>query len=149
MVFPGAVFALGSLERDVVIAIVIGIVSFVLSLVVTGVVVVRLPADYFTREHRPLPLAGSPRWLRLAARIGENLLGLTLIVFGVLMSLPGVPGQGILTILLGLMLVDLPGKRRLEVALVRRPGVNKAINRLRHRFDKPSILIPSPRREGS
>jgi hypothetical protein len=31
------------------------------------------------------------------------------------MSVPGVPGQGLLTILLGVMLLDFPGRRSLEL----------------------------------
>jgi hypothetical protein len=57
------------------------------------------------------------------------------------MSIPGVPGQGILTILLGIMLLDLPGKRDLENKLVSRPQVLKTINKLRHKFGKPNLIL--------
>jgi hypothetical protein len=43
------------------------------------------------------------------------------------------PGQGVLTILLWFILMDLPGKYRFERWLVARPLVFKSINRLRHR----------------
>lgn len=125
-------------------AVSISVLSFVASIVVTGMVLVRLPADYFTRAKRPLPFEGHPRAIRIGARVGYNLVGLLLIFFGILMSLPGVPGQGVLTILLGVMLVDLPGKRRLETAIVRRRFVHGAIDRLRARFHKPPIEVPEP-----
>jgi hypothetical protein len=57
------------------------------------------------------------------------------------MSLPGVPGQGVLTILLGIMLLDFPGKRGLEASIVRRPRVLHAINSVRGRFDKPPLFL--------
>jgi hypothetical protein len=57
------------------------------------------------------------------------------------LSLPGVPGQGVLTILLGVMLLDFPGKRGLELKLVSRPKVLNTINRIRHRFDRPPLLL--------
>jgi hypothetical protein len=57
------------------------------------------------------------------------------------MSLPGVPGQGVLTILLGVMLLDFPGKRRLEYKLISQPRVFNNINRLRARFDKPPLEL--------
>jgi hypothetical protein len=57
------------------------------------------------------------------------------------LSLPGVPGQGILTILLGIMLLDFPGKRRFEYWLVSRPKIFAAINKLRHRFSKPALVL--------
>nr|ALS89658.1 putative transmembrane protein (PGPGW) [uncultured bacterium] len=64
-----------------------------------------------------------------------------LVVLGVVMSIPGVPGQGILTILLGVMLLDFPGKRNFERKLVTRPQVRNAINKLRHRFGKPELVL--------
>ena len=79
--------------------------------------------------------------LRMLGIFAKNLLGLVLVGLGVVMSLPGVPGQGVLTILLGVMLLDFPGKRRLELMLVSRPRVFRAINRLRARFDKPPLIL--------
>jgi hypothetical protein len=117
--------------------------SIAASLVVSAIVALRLPVDYFTSDKLPLPLAGHAPWLRICARIGLNLLGVALIILGLLMSLPGVPGQGLLTVLLGLMLTELPGKRRLERALVRRKLINRAINSVRLRFSKPPIEIPA------
>ena len=57
------------------------------------------------------------------------------------MSVPGVPGQGILTILLGVMLLDLPGKRRVEQRILRQPKVLEKINKLRNKFSKPPLLL--------
>ena len=61
-------------------------------------------------------------------------------VAGIILSVPGVPGQGLLTMLVGLVLLDIPGKRRLELKLVSRPRVVRAINRLRKRFSRPPLL---------
>lgn len=110
----------------------------------TAVALVRLPEDYFVAERQPLPLEGRPAWLRIGARLFRNVIGAALVLLGILLSLPGVPGQGVLTVLLGLMLMDLPGKRRFEKALVRRRTVHLAINKLRRRFDKPPIQVPGP-----
>jgi hypothetical protein len=118
------------------------VASLAISLAATGMVVVRLPADYFLREKRPLPFEGRSVWLRVAARVGLNLLGMVLIATGIVMSLPGVPGQGLLTILLGLMLVDIPGKRRVELLILRRKLVHRAVDRLRRRFDRAPLEIP-------
>ena len=46
------------------------------------------------------------RWTGL---ILKNLLGVLLVILGGIMTLPGVPGPGILTILLGVMLLNFPG----------------------------------------
>jgi len=79
--------------------------------------------------------------IRAAGIIGKNILGVLLVVVGILLSIPGVPGQGLLTILLGIMLLDFPGKRRLEQNLLRRPQILKTINRLRARFGKQALEI--------
>jgi hypothetical protein len=79
--------------------------------------------------------------VRVLAIIGKNLLGVVLVVLGILLSLPGVPGQGVLTILLGIMLLDFPGRRRFERWIVGWPKVFNAINKLRQRFDKPPLVL--------
>ena len=62
-------------------------------------------------------------------------------ILGVVLALPGVPGQGLLTIFVGILLLDIPGKRRFELKIIRRPGVLKYVNRLRDRFNKPPLLV--------
>jgi UPF0716 family protein affecting phage T7 exclusion len=77
----------------------------------------------------------------MVARFGKNLLGLVLVAIGIFLALPGVPGQGLLTILLGAMLLDLPWTRALVRRLVRRSSMQHAINRVRARFDRPPIVV--------
>jgi hypothetical protein len=114
--------------------------TFLASLAVAAVMLVKLPADYFEGElQRALPSGNL--LLHWAGRALRNLLGALLILLGLLLALPGVPGQGLLTILIGLMLVDFPGKRRLERALVSRPGVRGAIDRLRARWGRPPLAL--------
>jgi hypothetical protein len=79
----------------------------------------------------------------MAAHIAKNVLGFILVVVGIMLSLPGVPGQGILTILIGIMLLDFPGKRELERRIVSCPGLFQAINALRRRFGKPPLVLDS------
>jgi hypothetical protein len=64
-----------------------------------------------------------------------------LVALGIVLSLPGVPGQGLLTVLLGVMLLDFPGKSRLEQKLLSRPSIVNAINKLRARFKKPPLEL--------
>lgn len=118
------------------------LITFTVSLAITAWIVVKLPATYFCKDHQPA-FAWQERnpVLRWTLVVSKNLLGYALIVLGVMLSLPGVPGQGILTILIGIMLLDFPGKRELERALVRRPRVRQAIDRLRARFGKPPLLL--------
>jgi hypothetical protein len=104
-------------------------------------VLVRLPANYFHPSHGREFLAERHPFLRALGVAAKNLAGGVLVVAGVVMSLPGVPGQGVLTILLGVMLLDFPGRRGLETRLVRLPRVFRSINALRARFDKPPLIL--------
>ena len=79
--------------------------------------------------------------LRVLGIAAKNLAGTVLILLGIIMALPGVPGQGFLTILIGLTLVDFPGKRKLERSLVRRKAVLGAVNQLRARFGRPDLEV--------
>jgi small-conductance mechanosensitive channel len=111
------------------------------SAVVTGWIVVRLPADYFVGPRAPAFWRDRHPVLQVVGRILRNLIGVVLVVVGVILALPGVPGQGVLTILIGVMCLDIPGKRRLEQKLVGRPRVHGFINRLRARYGRPPLEI--------
>ena len=117
------------------------VISFTVSLALVSFVLVKLPATYFHSSHAREFWVDRHRAVRWSGLVLKNLIGLILIVLGVLMSLPGVPGQGILTILLGLIMLDIPGKRPLETSLVKQPKVLQSINRLRERFGKPPLIL--------
>jgi len=114
--------------------------TFVVSLGAIAAVAVGLPANYF-REDYVSPLAEQHPVVRWVGLIVKNVVGALLVLLGLLLSLPGIPGQGLLTMLIGLMLLNFPGKRRLERRLVSRPGILAAINGLRARFGKPALLL--------
>ena len=125
-------------------AIALTVVTFVLSIVICVVVVIRIPHDYFVCDDRGFDCRHRHPVVRWPLVIGKNLLGVLLVLLGVVMSLPGVPGQGILTILLGAMLVDFPGRRRAERWLLRRRGVLNTINRMRARYGRQPLLLDAP-----
>jgi hypothetical protein len=121
--------------------LVVGIWALVtaVSFAAVAIVIVRLPEDYFTRPSPPV----QPTRTGALRRIARNSLGILLIAVGVVLSVPGVPGQGVLTILLGVMLVDFPGRRKVEHWLVTRHGVIATMNQVRRRFGKPPLREPS------
>ena len=53
-----------------------------------------------------------------------------------------IPGQGLLTMLLGLALIDFPGKRAMEIKLLRRPKINRAINWVRRKYGREPLQVP-------
>nr|ALS89036.1 sodium:dicarboxylate symporter family [uncultured bacterium]ALS91606.1 sodium:dicarboxylate symporter family [uncultured bacterium] len=127
--------------RSVLLGLGIFIVTFGVNLVIVSIILVKLPKDYFQEDNSPKFLKDSSPIVRTLAIVGKNLLGVLLVLLGIALSLPGVPGQGLLTILLGIMCLDIPGRRRLERWIVSRPSVFKAINKLRHRFSKPPLIL--------
>jgi hypothetical protein len=120
------------------------VVSLAASLLVLGVVLVRLPTTYFLEHHRRDLWIDHHPCIRWTGILVKNALGGALVLLGLLLSVPGVPGQGLLTILLGLIMLDFPGKRRLERAILSRPGILKRINRLRYRYGRLPLCLHEP-----
>nr|ALS89562.1 protein of unknown function (DUF3353) [uncultured bacterium] len=115
--------------------------SLLFSFLAIGIVMVKIPANYFSSHYTQDFLPNSHWSVRWGATIAKNIAGVVLIILGLLLSLPGVPGQGILTILLGLIFLDIPGKRPLEARIIKRPAVRDAINKLRDRYNKPPLML--------
>ena len=118
------------------------LVLVLLTPVATLWAVIRLPPDYFTESRRrPLGSWEDHAVLRPVMLVIKNLLGVMLLIAGLVMLL--VPGQGLLTIAVALILLDFPGKFRVERWLATRPAVWRSLNWLRKRaghapFRKPS-----------
>ena len=115
-------------------------VTFVSTLVVVPLLVVKIPSDYFTHERRKSALwadrHAAVRWLLLLAK---NLLGYILVAAGTVMLV--LPGQGMLTIIAGIMLLNFPGKYRLERWIVSRRPVLQSINWARRRGGQPPLVL--------
>ncbi|MFN2530786.1 MAG: hypothetical protein ABR555_05785 [Pyrinomonadaceae bacterium] len=127
--------------RGLLLGILIFVITFVINLAIVSFILVKLPPDYFKKTHKTEFWCGPRPALHAAMMVGKNALGILLVVLGMLLSIPGVPGQGLLTILLGIMLLNFPGKRRFEQKLIGRPHVLKSINGLRKKFDRPPIEL--------
>lgn len=125
--------------------IVIGVGFFLISLglsfLAIAVVMIKIPASYFKADYTHNFMPDKPWYIRWSVVIIKNLFGAFLIILGILLSLPGVPGQGILTILLGLIMLDIPGKKPLEAKIINRPTVLSAANNLRKRYNKPPLIM--------
>jgi hypothetical protein len=116
------------------------VVTFVIVLVGVPWIVVRIPADYFAAGRRPTtPWTKMPPAVHWLLIVGKNLLGWIFVIAGIAMLF--LPGQGVLTILVGLMLVDLPGKYRLERWIISRGPVLKSMNWVRRRAGRPPLVV--------
>lgn len=117
----------------------LSIVSFVASVIAIPWILIRLPRDYFCESHPRTWLKDHHPVLRLIALALKNLLGAILLLGGLAMLV--LPGQGLLTMLIGISLLDFPGKRAIERSIIGRPLILKSINRIRQRFGRPPLLI--------
>ena len=116
-------------------------VMFVATLILIPILVARIPEDYFSGEHRhQAQTERSHPLLYWGGLILKNLLGVVFIVAGIAMLL--LPGQGILSILIGISLTNFPGKYTLERKLVALPKVMDGINWLREKAGKPPLQRP-------
>ncbi|MCD4727447.1 MAG: hypothetical protein K8R46_07295 [Pirellulales bacterium] len=114
---------------------------FIGSLIVVPWLVIRIPSDYFLdrrhfvdrwRPHHP--------WVRTALLASKNTFGGVLVLAGVAMLI--FPGQGLLTIFVGLMFLDFPGKLALERWLINKPPVIRTINWMRRKAGRPPLELP-------
>ncbi len=114
---------------------------FVGSLLFVPWLVIRMPADYFAR-----PRHFSDRWhsrhplVSLAVFVVKNICGMVLILAGVAMLV--LPGQGILTIFVGLVCLDFPGKIALERRLMRERHVVRVVDWIRTKAHRPPLQLP-------
>lgn len=110
------------------------LVAFVLGVAATVLVpraIARLPADHFVR----------PRTRRRrAVRVVRWILGGLLTAIGVAMLV--LPGPGVAAIVAGLVILDLPLLRRLALVILRRPGVQRGVTRVRERYGSPPLIVP-------
>lgn len=127
-------------STDVLIGLMIAsIAGFIGSLIAIPWILIRLPSDYFDlrvprywmKDHHPA--------LRLIGLILKNIAGTIFLIAGFLMLF--LPGQGLLTMLIGISFIDFPGKRRLEAKIVGQRTILHAINTMRGKFNKPPLTL--------
>jgi hypothetical protein len=122
-------------------AVAVSVAGVGASLALLPTALARIPADYFCHGHRQRLLAQTRHPLVAGAlAVAKNLLGGALVAAGLLMLF--IPGQGLITLLAGLIIANYPGKFALERWLIERPHVLPAVNRLRARFGHAPLLHP-------
>jgi archaellum biogenesis protein FlaJ (TadC family) len=125
---PGVLMGLGASSVLIFIISILGISWFV----------AQIPEDYFlSSKRKPSKWQEQKPILRLAVLFGKNIIGVSLIIGGLLMLV--LPGQGLLTIVTGLLLINYPGKYKLEQKLVAIPSVFRALNWIRVKANKPPL----------
>jgi hypothetical protein len=117
------------------------LLSLVISVILGPALILRLPAGYFTYRHRhAVARDRSHPLLHLALTTTKNVIGAVFVVAG--LALLVLPGQGLITLLAGAVIMNYPGKFRFERWLVSRPRVLPALNWLRTKYGREPLLPP-------
>jgi ABC-type spermidine/putrescine transport system permease subunit II len=121
-----------SLSRSVEVALAVASVAmFVATIIAIPIFLVRVPGEYFARPRRARSLP---------IRILRTVCGLALVALGGAMLV--LPGQGVMTILVGLGVLDLPINHRIVLKILCRPKVHEAIDDLRRKHGKEPLQLP-------
>ncbi len=119
----------------------LGVISFtifVFSLLSIKWLVALIPSDYFIDKKSSKFKSQFPiTWL--VSMIIKNLIGYILIIGGILMLV--LPGQGLFTIFIGLMMSNYPGKYSIERKFIAIPSVLKTINWLRKKSNQDPLKV--------
>lgn len=114
-------------------------ILFLLSLLGLSWLISMIPHNYFVDEKRVSFIKMKNPLMWLLIMILKNAIGLALILCGILMLI--LPGQGVLTIITGLIFLDYPGKFRFERLLVKNKLILNSMNWIRRKLDKPDLII--------
>ncbi|MFP4257193.1 MAG: PGPGW domain-containing protein [Desulfobacterales bacterium] len=119
----------------------ISLAAFAATLAIIPWLVLRIPEDYFAAGRRRVVHQNRhwPPGVLLLLRILKNAAGAVFVTAGLVMLLT--PGQGLLTIIAGLGLMNFPGKFRLQRWLISRGSTLKLINRFRVRRGRPPLTL--------
>ena len=134
---------LESLQSDRILILYIGLLSlaiFLATLIAIPWLILQIPEDYFSLTKRRSVLANMNHpVIRIIVLVMKNLFGVIFLLLGVLLLI--LPGQGLLTLLLGIIMVDFPGKFRLERWFVGHDRILRSVNWLRKKGKREPIKL--------
>jgi len=125
----------------------LSVLTFVISLIALPWIAGMIPKNYFANnKNSQLPFKKNHSYFMLVTKIGKNILGFIILCGGVLMLF--LPGQGILTIFIGMFLMDYPGKKVIERRLIGYNLVLKSLNWVRAKGGHSPIKVFAEKNSG-
>nr|WP_297348583.1 PGPGW domain-containing protein [uncultured Glaciecola sp.] len=116
------------------------LLTALLTLALVPILITNIPADYFICE-KPMKISKYHPIINLLLKAAKNLLGAVFLCVGFILLF--LPGQGLVMILAGLLIMNYPGKYAIERWLILKLGVLPAMNTLRIRYGKPPLISPT------
>ena len=118
----------------------LSVVIVILSMVLVPLIIILIPSDYFIHQERKKVLHYENKpILDIISTVLKNIVGVIFIVAGIIMLFT--PGQGVLTIFAGLLLVDFPNKYKYEKRLLKKEKVLKTINWIRTKAGREPLRV--------
>jgi len=118
----------------------IGLIGLIGSLIVVPWILIKIPSDYFfANKRKKCPWGNCPQIIRLILLIIKNIIGVVLILSGIIMLF--IPGQGILTIITGIILMDFPFKYKMMRKVIKNPNILRFINKLREKANQEPLKV--------
>jgi len=118
----------------------ISLVMFVTSLICIPLLVARLPQNVFLEAVHPHRGGKTNIFVQVLLLLLRNIFGVILLLAGILMLF--LPGQGLLTIVIALLLLSFPGKKKMFVYLIYRKRIQRSLDWLRRRQNKQPFHWP-------
>ena len=115
------------------------IISFFGSLIIIPRLIINLPPDFFLKRKKSVSVKQIVVF-RVTFFLLKNFLGFFLFLCGILMLF--IPGQGLLTMFLGLVLLDFPGKYKLQLYCLKVRPVRRSLNWIRRKYEKEAFIFP-------
>ena len=123
----------------------------ILYLLVLSYIITQMDTQSFVRKpliakniptksvHKSRPINLINNSVNFVVHIAKIIIGLSLLLCGILMLV--LPGQGLITMLIGLSLLPFPGKDKLESSLLARKTVRTSLNWIRIKAKKEPFIF--------
>ena len=131
----------GAMDRQWIVAIASLVAVLLAGWAIALLILIRLPGDYFRAPRIAPPWRSGYGLVDKGWLAAKTAVGSMLVLIGAILSVPLIPGPGLLLVVAGILLLDFPAKRRMLRRLVARPMVLRPINRLRSAFAREPLLV--------
>ncbi len=126
----------------------ISLITFLVSFFIIPWFIGKLPDDYFLRlSQSNLSKVEKKSLYGVFLLVIKNLFGFFFLASGFIMLF--IPGQGILTMVMGILLINVPGKKSFLMKIISQESIRDSLNWLRKKSNKPLFLWQAPKHESS
>tara|TARA_R110000737_G_scaffold10721_1_gene26449 strand:- start:189 stop:647 length:459 start_codon:yes stop_codon:yes gene_type:complete len=114
--------------------------------IVISYIVTQLDTQYFLHHKNPDDVAGKKPLFKSQTSMAHFAVNVVKIIIGICLLMAGLvmlvlPGQGLITMLIGLSLMPFPGKQRLENNILARQSVRYSLNWIRKKANKTPFIF--------